>query len=817
MPDEGENPFKKNVLFIAGGVGYTVLGLLSCVFLTESTAGDLNDLAATVDLSEGPKPCGFAVPSLAMLMTDLNFEPYPAVSGFRASDAAYVDAALRGLCRRDSVDGDGDGSDDGPASLAIARLWNRPHEAVNEDFEIKRETCGRAYVRDSLWYALTGDNLQDPLSRIRRAYVRAQPAFHRYVKLKAVDGSVCDWVADPFGDDISNVCSTDDSHAAIQTELTEAAKTTHVCGQGDEASLPSYEAMMFRLLALATLGESDRTNNGGRCFRNELREQTAKQMCTELEYSNAPCASWTPPASGTVLYPWEQHTHPDAVSLACDNEAKSDDLTDTYPTATRVPRYELDERGRYTDATMDGLASGGAALEHCIRVHEYNSRTSEFLFGLPDIDYPPDPHPVGPVGDAGAGLVNITYLPWFLDGREQAYSELKHSALRDGIAYEGFRFGFSLYLRIPALYAAAFWLGRGIILCIGSVVPALRNLIQKTPVDEVEKPSGWTLTTITAVVLGFVCGILSRLIDPLAVPESSKTTCTEYGDTGRVYDSSQLDAIRDYVASIFIFLVSAFAVVWEVGLRKKKRPAREITSIEEATGKKLRRMRGMNGILLILFILLLLLETIFCADLAIKSGYDLQLYIYDAEATSATKPLRQLENDVYFLQAVALAHGSAIGAFTTMYAFATALGQGRLLPLMLWLATIIVALAVGFTRFSHTDPDVVDEGTRGFTIALTVVVDVALGAYAFVVAYIRRSIVMRMLNRKVESDVATSQANLQEALEAPPEAPPKQKRSGFRRFAKGAGRVADYASNLFTKAPVGQPDSLPLLALNVKR
>jgi len=141
-----------------------------------------------------------------------------------------------------------------------------------------------------------------------------------------------------------------------------------------------------------------------------------------------------------------------------------------------------------------------------------------------------------------------------------------------------------------------------------------------------------------------------------------------------------------------------------------------------------------------------------------------------------------------------------------------------MLPLMLWLATIVVALAVGFTRFSHTDPDVVDEGTRGFTIALTVVVDVALGAYAFVVAYIRRSIVMRMLNRKVESDVATSQAKLQEKLEAPPEARPGV-------VTRARAYVGDRFNRFFGRKPpvkasaslLGRSEGLPLLALNVKR
>lgn len=801
-----QSPFKKNALFIAGGVGYTILGLLSCIFLTESTSADLADLAVTADFAESPKPCGFAVPSLGMLMTDLNFESYPTVSGFRGSDALYFDTALRGLCRHDAS---------GSASKAVARLWNEAHEAVDDPVEFKRVTCARTYVREAHWHALTGDNLQDPMSRLRRAYVRAQPAFAHYEAQKNTPGGVCAWTLNPFEDDTGALCDTDDNHAAIQGELTAAAATTQVCG-GD--TLPAYDEVVFRLVALATLAESDRATNGGRCFQNTLRANTADELCASLGLAG--CGGWSAPAA-TVLYPWEQHTHPDALAAenaawACDTEAKSEDLTDLYPTEPTRPRYELNERDRY-----DLSNTADAALEHCIRVHEYSSRTSEFLFGLPDIDRAPDPHPVGPVGDFGGALVNITYLPWFLDGREQTYSELKHSALRDGIAYEGFRFGFALFLRIPALYASAFWTGRGIVLCVGSVVPAIRGLLTRVDVDEVKKPSGWALTTLLAVVVGLVAGVLARLIDPLAVPESSKTTCTEYGSTGRVFDSSQFDAIRDYVASVFLFLVSAFAILWEIGLRRPKTfSVGKPGSRDKYLQKRFREMRGLDGIPLLLFLFLLLLEAIFCADLAIKSGHDLQLYIYDAEATTASKPLRNLEGDVFFLQAVAIAHAGAIGAFTTMYAFATALGNGRMLPLALWLGTILGGLAVGYARFAHVDADRADDGTRAFTMTLTVVVDVALAAFAGVTAYLRRS----AAKQKIKEDEAARQ-------KAEAEAQALRKIANFRGRRNALAPAVPAAVPARTELPSGwgsgmranqsreafRSERLPLLALHIER
>ena len=293
-----------------------------------------------------------------------------------------------------------------------------------------------------------------------------------------------------------------------------------------------------------------------------------------------------------------------------------------------------------------------------------------------------------------------------------------------------------------------------------------------------------------------------------------------YASTGRVFDSSQLDAIRDYVASVFLFLVSAFAILWEIGLRRPKSfDIPNADARKKYLQERFREMRGLDGILLLLFIFLLLLEAIFCADLAIKSGHDLQLYIYDKEATTASVgPLRLLESDVYFLQAVAVAHGGVIGAFTTMYAFATALGKGRMLPLILWLATILVALAIGYARFGHVDTDRADDGTRAFTMTLTVIVDVALGAYACITAYLRRSEARLNLKKEAAAQAAAKSQAIQKiaswrerrnaiAPAVPAAVPPGLGASGRRGTSRSLVGSASWMGS----------ERLPLLALHVER
>ena len=741
MPND-DGPFKKNALFIAGGVGYTILGLICGIFLTESNRADLNDLAAVNSLSDAPTPCGFATPSLATLMTDLNFEAYPVLSGYRGPDAQYESTVLRGLCTEPTVHG------------AVARLWGEQPEQVATPLLFLSHLCHRAHVRETPWHLLTDDNLQDPVSRVRRAYVRAQPAFAHYFANR--ESGNCDWMQDPFGDDDDSSCKTGLGFDEISKQLQYAALPERVCGLSADSidgvdSVPEDVHMVYRLLALAVLAESDRAHNNGKCFKNIGADgvpQSAVDLCNGAV---GECADgWTANAATfpAPTYPWQQRTFPANIHTYTDSEGNTRDLlctavykdateTDFYPEETLRPAYELDEKNDDGTDRFDP-AGTGAAREHCIRTHEYSSRSSEFLFGLPDIESAPAPHPVGSIGGPGKVFVDIFYVPWFADVRNRAFAELKSSALRDGIAYEGFRFGLALFLRVPGLYSAGFWAGRGIALCLGTLLPAFRKILKPSyEVPPVEKPGSWAFTTILAVVVGLWTALFARFIDPLAIPEASKTTCTEYATSGRVFDSSLVDALRDYFSSVFLMLISLFAIVWELFLRRQKLPA---FTPDQQQQKKWKNKRGISGILLLLVLFLLLLEVIVCAQVAIDSGFNLQenvLFTGGAGVRDVNLDVQTLNNDIYFLQAVAISHSAVIGLFTTLFAVAGTISKGKYFGLGLWLASIFAALLIGFSRFAHLPPESyvpVNRGLRDFCIALTLITDGALAAYAFFVA-----------------------------------------------------------------------------------
>lgn len=730
MADD-DGPIKKNALFIAGGVGYLVLGLVSVLFVTLSNRYDLDDLAVVKDLSSSPAPCGFAVPSLGALMTDLNFKAYPTFSGYRDTDASYERDALRGICITTTGT---------LADAAVARLWGEQPDQVNTDRLAITELCHRAHVRADLWWTLTQENLQDPVSRIRRAYVRAQPAFAHYAANRdGGTGNLCDWSKDPFGDDELGKCHRSvAANAHIQDEISAAAQVDGVCGSG---TLPTTNEMIYRLVALAIVANADREDNAGRCFAN-TDQLPVQDLCNTLTNQDCPSGAFAVDENDGYApqAPWETWTFPadaqqgdDGNPLLCNQVWKTADSTEYYPDETLRVRYDLNEVDEDTgNPRYDNADQTSAAKEHCYRTHEYSSRSGEFLFGLPDIESAPSVHPVGITGDVGAASIDVLYKPWFADVRNRPYTELKKSAFRDAIAFEGFRFGSAQFSRIIALYVASFWLGRGVMLCVGTLVPAFRRLVTGTgEVPQVRKPNNWTFATFAAVFFGIVAGLHARFV-VLELPEASKTTCEEYQVSGRVFDSSSEDAIRDYFAIIFLLFLSVFAIFWEC---LGRREPRKVQTEDQGEADEYRNDRGLSGILLLFFLFAVLAEALLCSSLAMDSGHALQdnvLFTDTGSTLQARLDIKHLDDDMQYLQLVAFAHAAVIGVFTTLFAVAGPVANAKYFGLVLWLVAILAIIGIGWSRFAFAREfeEGEDSGARGATATFTIVVDVAFAVYA---------------------------------------------------------------------------------------
>ena len=226
-------------------------------------------------------------------------------------------------------------------------------------------------------------------------------------------------------------------------------------------------------------------------------------------------------------------------------------------------------------------------------------------------------------------------------------------------------------------------------------------------------------------------------------------------------------------------LISLFAIVWELFLRKQKLPA---FTPDEAQQDKWKEKRGISGILLLLVLFLLLLEVIVCAQVAIDSGFNLQenvLFTGGAGVRDVKLDVETLNNDIYFLQAVAISHSAVIGLFTTLFAVAGTLAKGKYFGLGLWLASIFAAILIGLSRFAHLPPDSyvpVNRGLRDFCIGLTVITDGALAAYAFFVACSRYRV--QSVVEKIEDNIKDAQQEATGSAPPPPPPPPPMQRRG---------------------------------------
>ena len=140
----------------------------------------------------------------------------------------------------------------------------------------------------------------------------------------------------------------------------------------------------------------------------------------------------------------------------------------------------------------------------------------------------------------------------------------------------------------------------------------------------------------------------------------------------------------------------------------------------------------------------------------------------------------------------------------------------------LWLGTILVTLLVGYTRFGHYNANTPDDGTRGFTTALTVVVDVALGAYACIVAYLRRKKVKGLIDEqnksRNEADRAAYKSARAEKRAAAPARQFANRAQGWYNNWRGArGAAAAKTTKSSASMIGGGTEQLPLIALGVQR
>ena len=497
-----------------------------------------DDVKTLSKISVDQTPCGTAVPQLADLMYGLGMKDYP-WNKLPDSGASFVSDVTGAMCKKDSFE----------ASVRV--LYQRVKTIEATEDGVVEAVCDRSALDGYKMLSLHPPLYVDPQTRLVRAYMRASSAFHHYNKNSAVGGR-CAWVARPFSAAATPTTPACARAADIDAELAAAAVSSIAMVDNTVGTLPTVTEMATRLLMLATLAYKDRTDNGGKCFKNTL-EENPDVLCNGIfDDVSTGVASSAPPHAFEFLY--EPANHP---ARQCTEE------TERMPPPSPPPSPEA-QYGEYESTT----ASVPSVVRHCIRTHEFSNSDLESLFGLPDFqrEGAVDIVGTGVLGQLGSQIYKAMHEAWYVDQRKV---EVLTSPRRDAMLFAAYRLGATFVWLIPAFACTAYWLARGAVPIVAIGLPILLALIKGTTEEEVrlERPKPMTLHWVAVLVTALVF-LYMVTVDPVVASIYQRDDCDDYDDTGMVWGISTKFRTTGLVAVAFITFIAAFVVVYEVAIRK---------------------------------------------------------------------------------------------------------------------------------------------------------------------------------------------------------------------------------------------------------
>ena len=256
-----QKPF--NIAAAVVAAAYTTLGVIAIALIGATINDRANDVVILSALDAPPKPCG-AVPSLARLMYDFNAYRWSDITELPVSDAGVLKTAQEHLCSSTDVD------------MFLSQLWAG---VKRDDFDgadaasVALEVCNQTKVRNVPWKELQGEGHLDPRERLRRAYLRAQPAFYHFWP-RFRSGGVCAGDSNP----LTEAACGADADGFLVTQLYHAASPLPLLGYKN--TLPTDGEMLVRLMALGLVATWDYTENSNQCFQNGAAVADRKDAAT---------------------------------------------------------------------------------------------------------------------------------------------------------------------------------------------------------------------------------------------------------------------------------------------------------------------------------------------------------------------------------------------------------------------------------------------------------------------------------------------------------------------------------------------------------
>ena len=464
-----------NILPAVIYTAYAVLGGIVVFAVTAHVDRALIDLQVLGDVAGYAelRPCRVAAPSLSQVLLDLGVYSRDTALLPGAVANATTDrwryAVVKAFCRADT---------NAERAAALATLGG----ATSADAQV----CA-AGVRGVVTAAGDEETWLHGKQRLRKAYVRAHPAFYHEFHAAFVASPSCladadvtlavtgvhpalyagmlenedGGVAQDLGGDASTPCETAEAASALQHELYLATDTARVNGRGG-GTIATADALV-RLMLLAVVDAYDRIHNEGRCAA--ANGQTTTALCAAVYDTEGVLDAgskfqyplgWQD-GTGSSTFAWPPSDGDgNAVASSCPNEwttyteaacggAVDYDVADAA-CADRDPLVaELDTWESYARTVANDGATNAGAREHCIRVHSVGPSEVDTLFGMPDIDRRP---PSGALADGGIGWSFVgdgAFDGWYVQKRT---AEAEASPRIDAVFNTHYRLALELFYTV---------------------------------------------------------------------------------------------------------------------------------------------------------------------------------------------------------------------------------------------------------------------------------------------------------------------------------------------------------------------------------
>jgi uncharacterized membrane protein len=210
--------------------------------------------------------------------------------------------------------------------------------------------------------------------------------------------------------------------------------------------------MLYRLLALSSIAETDRRQNNNRCFGN-TKVHNATELCQEIYGSIGGQVATPPPPAAPLNLGIETIPGYEAVvqTLPTCNSLYAPPASASPPSPPPFPNWN------FYDPITQGMGSVDPVVDACRNIHTFGNFDQQSAFGIPDILHPFSWKPAQPPWDWVGG--------WFYyavaNDKMQGLATLENNPINALKLHNAYRLATSATMLILTGVCCGYWIGFG--------------------------------------------------------------------------------------------------------------------------------------------------------------------------------------------------------------------------------------------------------------------------------------------------------------------------------------------------------------------